>query len=377
MKRAQYCIMLDKKELQNLIEKYKKGECSEPEKQKLEYWFHVYELNSLVGLSEESLERISLEIWKRVSPAVREHKISAKRKIHWWWGAASFFLIISSIYYFSRKESISTPTEIVSHDVLPAGNKAVLKWSNGKVLVLREDMSMLKVDKDKIMYEDGSVVFDEKMSEDVMLEISTPRGGKYVLVLPDQTKVWINSASTLKYPSNFSGKERMVSLIGEAYFEVSHNHKQPFQVKMNNSKVTVTGTKFNVMAYPDEPEMYVSLLEGGVNVSSKTSLRKLFPGQQAILKENGGIQSRIVDVSSVIAWKDGYFSFEDQDIKQIMKQISRWYDVDVEYKGNISAHTYGIVYTRTKGLKELLKFLETFGDFEFDIQGRRIIVSEK
>ncbi len=205
--------------------------------------------------------------------------------------------------------------------------------------------------------------------------IRIPRGGQYRIRLPDGTKVWLNSATTLIYPTVFTGNERIVNLIGEAYFEVAKNAKQPFKVMALGTEIHVTGTHFNVTAYNNEFKVTTTLVEGHVTVSKDRSSVNLTPGTQAITsRQSDRIDTKEVDTDYALAWINGDFLFEDQDIYTIMKDIARWYNVEVVFKGTPGTETFGGTYARSKGLEELLKHLESLSNIRFEVNERRVTV---
>jgi len=197
-----------------------------------------------------------------------------------------------------------------------------------------------------------------------------------VVVLSDGSKVWINSASSLRYPTAFTGNERKVELTGEAYFEVAHNPAKPFRVASRNQTVEVLGTHFNINAYDDEPAIKTTLLEGKVKVTAANNeVRFLQPGQQSALS-TGAFTVSAVETDEAVAWKNGQFMFENDNIQYIMRTLSRWYDVDVEYSGAIPDDTFGGGTSRFKNVSEVLNVLQLTGKVHFKIEGRKIIVSK-
>ena len=211
--------------------------------------------------------------------------------------------------------------------------------------------------------------------------ISTPRGGQYQLILADGTKVWLNSSSSLRFPSNFTGDERKVTLTGEGYFEVAKNAAMPFKVEVaGKEEVKVLGTHFNINAYEDESNINTTLLEGKVEVTSFANKFSniLSPGQQAKLNTAGQIKiNNQVDVEQVVAWKNGVFQFGDEmDIYSVMKQISRWYDLEVTYKGNVSGDIGGSI-SRNVTVSKVLNMLEIASELKFEVNGRKVLVMPK
>ena len=204
--------------------------------------------------------------------------------------------------------------------------------------------------------------------------LSTPIGGQYQLKLPDGTKVWLNAATTLRYPTRFSADERRVELEGEAYFEVAKNEKQSFRVILANSaSITVLGTHFNVMAYPEETEKEVTLLEGNVAISNGTKIDRLEPGMQASITNAGISKLSGVDTAGVTGWKNGLFVFHEVPIEFIMRQVERWYDAKVVYRGEIK-QVFNATILRSEPVTKLLHILELNGYVHFKIENKTIYV---
>jgi transmembrane sensor len=204
--------------------------------------------------------------------------------------------------------------------------------------------------------------------------VATPRGGQYQLTLPDGSQVWLNAASSLRFPVAFSGAERRVELTGEAYFEVAKDAVHPFKVAARGAEVVVLGTHFDVNAYADEPALATTLLEGAVRLSQGAQQATLRPGQQARPRPGGTIQVREVDPQHAVAWKNGYFVFNDEPIEAIMRQVARWYDVDVQYQGRLTNKDFNGKISRYKDATAVLHMLELTGAVHFTTQGRRITV---
>ena len=232
---------------------------------------------------------------------------------------------------------------------------------------------------------DGSIVYVSgqgiSVPSDTMVfhEISTPRGGQYQVILSDGTRVWLNAETTLRFPVVFSGADRHVDLLGEAYFEVAKDQRRPFRVMTAGSLVEVFGTHFNVNAYADEAAVRTTLLEGRVGVrpssgASGHTLRMLSPGQQASVKPDGTVRvDDRADTEEAIAWKNGRFHFNSADIRAIMRQIARWYDAEVVFEGNPELHFTGQI-TRRDEVSRVLQMMEMTGEVRFRIEGRKIIV---
>ncbi|SHE74063.1 FecR family protein [Pedobacter caeni] len=310
--------------------------------------------------------------------------------------AAAVLLLISAValfYYsnYSDQENLAgQPAEMAGttaiHDVEPGGNKAVLTLADGTRIALDEvsngkiaNQSGISITKAA----DGQLSYTIKEGQDQQNEtsqintISTPKGGKYQINLPDGSKVWLNAASSLKFPTRFSEEERKVELKGEAYFEISKQHsrsgRQPFKVitladNGRSQEVEVLGTHFNINAYGNENAMRTTLLEGSVrvtNLSSKAS-GLLTPGQQAILK-NDRIKIATADLEEVMAWKKGNFLFNNLKLTDIMKQLERWYNVEVDYAHIPDTRYHGFI-SKDVTLSQVLDMLELTGSLKFKIE---------
>ena len=297
-------------------------------------------------------------------------------------GTGAYLLSISSP---PRGMAITAPVQALKNDVEPGGNKAVLTLSDGSQVVLDSTMDgvvsmqgnskVLKLSNGQLAYKTATSSKLAAASQPVYNMISTPRGGQYQLMLADGTKVWLNASSSLRYPVAFSGKERNVELTGEGYFEVAKNESMPFKVKVNRMEVDVLGTHFNVNAYADESSIKTTLLEGAVKVINEHSANILSPGEQAQLNKDGQVHvTSQVDLDGVVAWKDGYFQFNQSDLKSIMRQISRWYDVDIRYEGDVPDRKFGGDISRTSNISEVLKILD-ISQVHFRIEGKTLILT--
>lgn len=309
-----------------------------------------------------------------------------------WVKIAAAVLLFGSagVYFIQRHKMAAGQNEIAAAQpakILPGSNKAILTLATGKSIVLdsAENGALASTGKSQVnKVDDGKLVYDAlpgaaHVGVNAVLynTLTIPPGGQYQVVLPDGTQVWLNSSSALSYPTEFSGNERRVKLIGEAYFEVAKNKDKPFYVEMNNTQIRVLGTHFDVSAYSDDSAITTTLLEGSVQVSKNAKQAMLKPGQQAVV-DNGADNIAVskVNTNTAVAWKNGYFVFEDEDLATIMKKVSRWYNADVEYNGNFDGQRFGGTFARSKSIAELLKNLEQIGKVHFKITGRRITVMQ-
>lgn len=310
-----------------------------------------------------------------------------------WAIAASVVLFLSLSSYlinnfFLRGRGTPTYNQVVAsddvyfkNDVSPGGHRAILKLGDGKEIILDDtkEGSILrhaggmvnKLDSGQVQY-----ISDASASKAsiVMNTLTTPNGGQYALTLPDGTKVWLNAASSITFPSAFSDTERRVRIIGEAYFEVAKNTSKPFKVETNQADVEVLGTHFNVMAYDDEPRSKVTLLEGAVKVKHAGTEVKLVPGQEASYSAGEDkIKVRAVDTEEAVSWVNNAFHFDSTPLPEVLRQLSRWYDVEIKNSNKGNASFTGII-SRKNNVSKILRYLQSTGSVDFQIDNKVIIV---
>jgi transmembrane sensor len=264
--------------------------------------------------------------------------------------------------------------------VLPGTDNAVLTLADGSTIMLDDahNGNLQNQGNTTLTKLDGELTYDPSSAtsaEVVYNTISTPRGGKFKIELSDGSIVWLNAGSSIHFPTTFAGETRQVEMTGEAYFDISKNKEKPFVVKVNGAEVKVLGTQFNIMAYPDEDQMKTTLLEGSVKFVSGNNSSMLIPGQQLQLLKTGGLKIlNGVDVDYVTAWRNGMFHFENADIEQVMRQLSRWYNVDVEFKGQKLSDPLHAELPFNTNLSDVLAALESTGSARFVIEGKKIVV---
>jgi len=377
---------MNETEILALLQKYQEGTLSDVDKDKLEAWYLHKASNSNLQLSELELEK-SYEYLKSKLPLHQEAKV-----IRIWPRvavAASIALLLGTgLFYFTKPKEQPIQVAEKPLEIAPGGNRGVLTLSNGKQIVLA-DISA----KDTIAKEGKQAEVTIKMSANGVITyvinpnaeapkvatnsfntLSTPTGGQYNIVLADGTKVFLNAVSSIKYPTQFNGNQRVVELEGEAYFEVAKDRSKPFIVKSGNQAIEVLGTHFNVHAYDNEAVVKTTLLEGSVAVTHKNQKAILKPGQQSNVSDNfNKIAIREVDTEAAIAWKNGRFKFDNADLKTVMRQLERWYGIKVEYRGDVSEVTFNGGTFRNKNLSEVLKVLE-LSNIKFKVEGKTIIV---
>jgi hypothetical protein len=269
---------------------------------------------------------------------------------------------------------------IAKNDVLPGRQGAILTLSDGKTVVLDSLGNGIVANQagTRVVLENGNLTYHASNAGEVSFNtMSTPKGRQFLLLLPDGTKVWLNAASSITYPTAFIGRERNVQITGEAYFEVAGNPKQPFKVKINDAaEIDVLGTHFNVNAYANETSIKTTLLEGSVRINASKHLQTLKPGQQAQIKQDGSIHTTdAADIAQTVAWKDGVFNFDGASLKEVMNQLERWYDIDVVYEKNIPDIGFFGKISRKASLSSVLKGLaDAKVNFRIE-EGRRLIVT--
>lgn len=382
---------MTREEYQLLFEKYLSGKATPEETAALLAYqdnFDLIEPDPDTGSTafSETEDRI---MYKLSSSIYTLKKVKNYRRISGI--AASLALLISFAAFFllnqpADPKTLSANRTIIKNDIKPATNNTLLTLSNGKVIILNDiktgtvlQHGNIKVTKgaNGLLQVNASAKSGLKYNTPEFNTISTPVGGHYEVVLPDGSKVWLNAASVLKFPSVFTNGERKVELTGEAYFEVAKNKQLPFKVQFNNNLVEVLGTHFNIMAYKDEAFSKTTLLEGSVSISADKVRKVLVPGQQAISTSGQHtISLSPADEEGAMAWKDNIFLFRNDNIRTIMRQLARWYDIDVSYQGNTDQKDYGIRMSKSKNLSEVLKNLELTGTIHFKVEGRRVIVME-
>jgi len=367
-------LHLTNKELQELSDKWLSGAITKNEREKLEQWYNQ-ESPDLIDWVSADVDENSLRerLFKGIKKSQKEgsstakvFKISHARKV----AATVFFLMAFGLIYWLipfKKNNV-----IANNDLLkkahPNINKAILTLADGSKVVLDNTRTGMIAHQGNVQIDkadSGKLVYHAKGKAINALEtkfnsVSTPVGSQYQVSLSDGSKVWLNALSTIKYPTAFTGKERVVELTGEAYFEVEKNKTMPFKVMLaNHTSVEVLGTHFDIMAYTDEKDIDATLLEGSIKVTKGEVNKTITPGEQAKITDN--IKVSNVNAEEAIAWKKGLFSFDRSDTETIMRQIGRWYGVDIAYQGKVPDNQLTGYIARTSNLPEVLKMLEVSG----------------
>jgi transmembrane sensor len=363
-----------------LLKKYENGTISADEKALLETWYLQQAKNSKDQLSPEQLDE-SVGYLKAQLPV----KLGKERSIWSRIAAAASILVILSAggYFLIRKPLPQQIAQNKPHEILPGTNQATLTLANGQKIALTKSLSGKLAQQGNTtinMTSGGEITYTQKdaahpqVTEVAYNTLTTKRKEQFPLVLADGTKVWLNSSSAITYPVTFNGKERRVSITGEAYFEVVHNAAQPFRVTVSGQTVEDIGTEFNINAYDDEPAIKTTLITGSARVTKGSHKAILKPGQATITKlRQDDILVEDADVEEASAWKNGQTLFDDEDIQSIMRQVSRWYDVDVVYEGKIPNRRFAGGISRKSNLSSLLKVLEA-NKIHCTVENQKIII---
>lgn len=387
---------MKEKDFSDLIAKYLSGNANQVEISLVEEYYKRLEAkgadikssDSALMIREEMLSKIREQIEK---PVVEQNSVSSNRYRSYYAVAASILIILSSgLYFYNHRTQTRTlaiqnsPLEI--NDIAPGGNRAILTLADGSKIALEDahqgeiavqsGISITKTSEGQLIYEKPGAEFRVLNSKAIYNKIETPKGGQYQVNLPDGSKVWLNAASSLSYPAAFSGTERKVELTGEAYFEISPNKLMPFKVVSAGQVVEVVGTHFNINAYSNEPQIKTTLIEGSVKVSegSLNRISYLKPGEEA-LNNKGDILVHSANVEQVMAWKNGNFQFNDIYLIDIMRQLERWYDIEIDYSA--VPHTrYNAYMSRDLNLSRVLEILEVTGRVKFSIEGKTVKISK-
>ncbi|WP_113652101.1 FecR family protein [Pedobacter namyangjuensis] len=379
-----------RRDFQQIIENYVSGKATPEEIAFIEAYYAKLEnqpdvLDEFTSADSVEFAKINFEaIQTKIKKAERKPRSFYKYAV-----AAVLFLSLGmTVFYTLRKDIISKPvaeqTVAKKIDVDPGSDKATLTLADGSTIVLDNTNTA------EVFHKNGLIISKTKSGEliykienasstkpNAYNTITTPKGGQYQVLLPDGTKVWLNAASSLKYPEVLGKTERMVTLTGEAYFEVAKDGR-PFYVNSKQQSVKVLGTHFNVNTYMDDNFSKTTLLEGSIALNTSKNSKIIKPGQQALIGVNSLIAiDKDVDVQNVVAWKNGLFVFDNAGLKSILNQLERWYDIKIDYSDIPNKRYNGMVPRKAK-LSEVLNMLELTGNINFKIEeGRTLKVFNK
>jgi ferric-dicitrate binding protein FerR (iron transport regulator) len=382
-----------------LLERYLSGDCPEQERLLVEAWLDRMETPSPEWASMDAPARAAwmASLYKDiqrtiamgsesdiipghtpvVAPAREAVRVLPLRRRALRFAAAAAVVLLAGtgaylwIRHRPHTETQVAVTAVPARDALPGHDGAVLTLANRQQVVLDSlgDGLITRQGQASVLIQKGQLAYTVTGTDTSALynTLTTPRGRQYHFVLPDGSRVWLNAASSITYPTAFTGKGRFVSITGEVYLEVAKDKSRPFRIGTRGPEVDVLGTNVDVNTYPDEPAIRTTLLEGGVRVAAVV----LRPGEQAVTGAKTVVKK--VDPDAVMAWKNGYFQFEDADIRTVMRQLSRWYDLEVVYEGTLPADRFGGKLPRDANASEILKSLEQT-QVHFRIEGKKLIV---
>jgi len=398
---------MDNQELETLLEKYITGELNPTERARLaqlveqpgqqetlEGFVHqVMMSDEFAGQHDERVkEAIMAQLGKRMAERPGEKASGGRLFFIRWAAAAAVVILLAGGAWLWRSGRSEVPASVAQqpvHDVPPGHEGAILTLADGSQIVLdssssgalarQGNASVTRLSAGELTYQaenahgnaDGGMVYNT---------LTTPRGRRTSVLLSDGTRVWLNAASSIRYPTVFSGKNRMVEVSGEAYFEVAKDPAMPFVVRTLGPSVKppveiqVLGTSFNITAYSDDDEISTTLVDGSVKMINGSAARLIAPGQQLVAKDREKLEFNAgVDVQKVVAWKDGYFLFNNDDLPTIMKQLSRWYDIEVHFDGTVSAHYTGKI-SRQVNISQVLNLFQAVGGVRFFVQNKEVRV---
>ncbi len=366
--------------IDDLLNKYRAGTLTEEEFALLEDWYLQWKPENQ-HLSHSEIEKAKEEVWQ----SLNIHPTSVKIVRLWprIAVAASIILCLSAGGYLllrTKQQHQQVAQNTYKNDIAPGGNKATLTLSNGSKVDLNDQKNGVISQQGNarvVKLSNGQVAYNEEgktFASAVYNTLSTPRGGKYDLTLSDGTRVWLNAASSITYPTVFNRNDRTVNITGEVYFEVVHDAKKKFRVIADGQVVEDIGTQFDVNAYHDEPNIKTTLVEGSVRVSSKSISNILRPGEQSrLIGENFQVEN--VNVDEAIAWKNGKFYFENASVAEVMRQLSRWYDIEIKYEHPISDRQFSGAITKDVNISQILDLLK-FEGISCKIENKTLIITE-
>jgi len=373
--------MANLKDIHRLIQRYNDGTATPQERQQVEQWYDTIQGPDHGDFAHQPDAKayVRRTLWAGIR---RQRPVGGgmPRLMRWLpYAAAVFIAALAGTWFFIGEQHAHQDTAIESaYAIHPGGNRATLMLGDGRTINLSEAQSGIVV-ADGITYSDGTAVVGRSASKGTgaeLLQLTTPRGGIYQITLPDGSQVWLNSGTTLTYPARFDGGERIVELEGEAYFEVKSLKHMPFKVRSKGQEVSVLGTQFNISAYPGDTDTKTTLIDGSVKVAvqhtGQQSAVLLRPGQQSVFQQS---QLTVVEVNTApfVAWKSGFFHFRQTEIREVMNQLSRWYNIDVVYETNLPGETFSGKMERNVSLGNVLDFLSGSG-IRYRLEGRHLII---
>jgi transmembrane sensor len=375
---------MNEERINQLSTKLLSGNITPTEWQELDEWYNSFDDTEYLISSSLNKQQFSERVYNQIA-----HKagLKAVKRINYYRyaaAAASLLLFLTAGIYYILHLNRKGPEIFAGQqltDIRPGGNKATLTLANGKTIDLESAAKgILPTGGERTVNKkaDGYIAYDnaDKAGDHSDYNtLTTPRGGKFSIKLADGTLAILDAGSSIRYPSVFNSEKRTVEVTGQVYFEVVHHSKQPFLVKVGRQTIEDLGTHFNINAYPNASgEIKTTLEEGRVSIANNKEQVFLKPGQVALSRADNNISVAQADLEEALAWKNGYFRFNDEHIENIMSQISRWYDIEVVYTGKMPADGFNGTISRSKNISQVLKMLERTRVIHFKIEGRRITV---
>lgn len=389
---------MDNSILEDLLQKYLSGTASDLEIQQLMDWYDSFD-DEIVTVKTQSVDeekRTYERLRNRVDALLKENPkklgkmIAFKRNFRYWQVAASFVILFSGYWVWKnyQPDNHSNPVPLTVNEIYPGHEGAILTLADGKQIFLdsAQNGNVAIQGNNKIIKKGAQIIYgNESFQPDAPVTyntMTTPKGREFEIVLSDGTKVWLNAASSIKFPTAFSNKPRTVEVTGEVYFEVSHaidenGTRIPFVVSTDRITIQVLGTHFAVNAYDDEPNSKATLLQGSIAVNKKVNDKviKINPGQQALISNTGEKDIKVVttDVEKAIAWKNGLFQFDDDQLQAILRQISRWYNVDIECAEAKKNLRFNGVISKRSNVMAILNLLSATGVVNFKMANGKLV----
>jgi len=376
---------MNEQEAHILLKKYRSGQCSPAEKRLVEHWFLHFQIKDMEELDDQRWQEVQEAMWEQINAAPQPEKT---RRLKKWSIAASILLPLLFVAYYFFSAHISLHQKKLT-DIEPGGNKATLTLADGRKILLDEARAGDLAKQGNFVIAktgDGELTYhlrqgagsQENQLEPAINTIETPKGGQFQVVLPDGTKVWLNAQTILKYPVDIKASHRQIEIQGEAYFEVSPSAHDPFTIHTFSQEVQVLGTRLNIRAYQQDHNIRTTLVDGKISVSHSSSKQTkiLKPNQQSILSnQDQALRVREVDPEDIIAWKEGFFVFNNTPLGRIAQDLERWYDVQVSFEEeSLQELRFSGAVSRYEKASQVLDKLEMMGDVRFTFEDHHIHV---
>lgn len=367
---------MEKSELKEIIDRYLGGKATPEEKAMVDHYYESLDQEKHWPLDELGPEDavkhgILQKLMSRIGEDERSDVVPLKRRFLKYAAAAALLGILSTAAYHFFGDSQTKPALTQSQqDIDPGKEGAILTLADGSKVLLDTVSSGLVANQGnaRVVLKNGSLAYTapETGSQPIATvynTVTTPRGRQFSFQLPDGSRVWLNAASSVTYPTAFNGTERLITVTGEAYFEVAPDQNKPFRVNSGKQITEALGTSFNVNAYPNEEGQRITLIDGKVRVSTSHDKQSILlsPGEQALINDGTALSRKKVHTEEVIAWKTGFFQFNDADIHQIMRQAARWYDTEIRFEGTVTTERFRGKVSRNLKLSEFMKVLKANG----------------